>query len=133
MNEHSIASWSLELLAAAKLRLEALGLDLAQAPEEARKAVEATHAALMSGMGVRGATYLVILLFVGVAVEWLYWTYAYSPLRALQATPAHSPLRGAAPRPAAPAAARLGRAAVHRRRHRRLGRLHLAAARARSW
>jgi len=92
VNEHSIASWSLDLLAAAKLRLEALGLDLAYAPEEARKAVEATHAALMSGMGVRGATYLVILLFIGVAVEWLYWTYAYSPLRALQATPAHSPL-----------------------------------------
>ena len=92
MNEHSIASWSLDLLAAAKLRLEALGLDLAYAPEEARKAAEATHAALMSGMGVRGATYLVILLFIGVAVEWLYWTYAYSPLRALQATPAHSPL-----------------------------------------
>jgi small-conductance mechanosensitive channel len=92
VNEHSIASWSLDLLAAAKLRLEALGLDLAYAPEEARKAVEATHAALMTGMGVRGATYLVILLFIGIAVEWLYWTYAYSPLRALQATPAHSPL-----------------------------------------
>ena len=92
MNEHSLASWSLDLLAAAKLRLEALGLDLANAPEEARKAAEATHTALMSGMGVRGATYLVILLFIGVAVEWLYWTYAYSPLRALQATPAHSPL-----------------------------------------
>jgi len=92
VNETSIASWSLDLLAAAKLRLEALGLDLAAAPEEARKAAEATHAALMSGMGVRGATYLVILLFIGVAVEWLYWTYAYSPLRALQATPAHSPL-----------------------------------------
>lgn len=93
MNEHSLASWALDLVAAAKLRLEALGLDLASAPEEARKAAEATHTALMSGMGVRGATYLVILLFIGVAVEWLYWTYAYSPLRALQATPAHSPLQ----------------------------------------
>jgi len=92
MNEHSLAAWSLELLATAKVRLEALGLDLANAPEEARKAFEATHTALMSGVGVRGATYLVILLFIGIAVEWLYWTYAYSPLRALQATPAHSPL-----------------------------------------
>jgi len=71
MNEQSMASWSLDLLAAAKLRLEALGLDLVHAPEELRKAAEATHAALMSGMGVRGATYLVILLFIGVAVEWL--------------------------------------------------------------
>ena len=88
-----MAGWSLELLATAKLRLEALTLDLARAPEEARSSAEAAHATLMSGMGVRGATYLVILMFIGVAVEWLYWTYAYSPLRALLATPAQTPLQ----------------------------------------
>lgn len=91
MSEQSMASWSLDLLAAAQLRLEALAVDLVNAPEEARRTAEATHAALMSGTGVRGATYVVILLFIGVAVEWLYWSYAYSPLRALQATPAHTP------------------------------------------
>lgn len=93
MNEQSMAGWSLELLATAKQRLEALAVDLIHAPEEARQSAEAAHATLMSGMGVRGATYLVILLFIGIAVEWLYWTYAYSPLRALQATPAQSPLQ----------------------------------------
>jgi len=93
MSEHGMASWSMELLATAKQRLETLAVDLAKAPEEARQAAETSHAMLMSAMGVRGATYVVILLFIGIAVEWLYWTYAYSPLRALQATPAQTPLQ----------------------------------------
>ena len=84
---------SVELLARVKTRIEAYGLDFASLPEEARKAAETTHAALMSGNGVRGATYLAILLFIGIAVEWLYWTYAYSTLRAVQAAPAPSPLQ----------------------------------------
>jgi moderate conductance mechanosensitive channel len=93
VNDQSLAGWSLELLATAKLRLEALALDVTHAPEEARASADAAYATLMSGVGVRGATYLVILLFIGVAVEWLYWTYAYSPLRALLATPAQTPLQ----------------------------------------
>ena len=93
MSDQGMAGWSMALLAIARQRLEVLALDLIHAPEEARKTAEAVHATLMSGMGVRGATYLVILLFIGIAVEWLYWTYAYSPLRALQSTPAQSPLQ----------------------------------------
>lgn len=88
-----MSGWSLELLATAKQRLEALALDLTQAPEEARRAAEAAHTTLMSGAGVRSVTYLVLLLFIGIAVEWLYWTYAYSPLRAVQSAPAQSPLQ----------------------------------------
>jgi small-conductance mechanosensitive channel len=88
-----MSGWSLELLATAKQRLEALATDLALAPEEARRAADAAHATLMSGAGVRSATYLVLLLFIGIAVEWLYWTYAYSPLRAVQSAPAQSPLQ----------------------------------------
>ncbi len=42
-------------------------------------------------MGVAAFTYIVILLLVGIGVEWLYWTYAYSPLRAIQSSPAASP------------------------------------------
>ena len=45
----------------------------------------------MSGTGVRAVTYSLILLLIGGSVEWLYWTYAYGPLRALQATVARSP------------------------------------------
>lgn len=97
MNDQGMAGWSVDLLANAKVRIEAFGLDLARFPEEARRAAETTHAALMSGNGVRGATHLAILLFIGIAVEWLYWTYAYSPLRAVLAAPAPSPLQALRP------------------------------------
>jgi small-conductance mechanosensitive channel len=88
-----MSGWSFALLGTAKQRLEALALDLANAPEEARRVAEAAHATLMSGAGVRSATYLMLILFIGIAVEWLYWTYAYSPLRAVQAAPAQTPLQ----------------------------------------
>jgi small-conductance mechanosensitive channel len=91
--EQSMAEWSADLLASTKARLEVLRSDLAQAPGEAKAAYEKTRASLMTGSGVRGFTYLMILLFVGIAVEWLYWVYAYSPLRALQASPAETPLQ----------------------------------------
>jgi len=80
-----------DALAETKARIEVLGANLLQAPEELRRLAADTHAALMSGAGVRGFTYLVILLFVGIGVEWLYWTYAYAPLRAIQSTQADSP------------------------------------------
>jgi small-conductance mechanosensitive channel len=87
-----MAAWSADVLAHAKQRIETLGVDLATAPDEWRQASEITQGVLMSHVGVRGATYLVILLFIGIAVEWLYWTYAYSALRAVRTTPAESPL-----------------------------------------
>jgi len=86
-----MAAWSAELLAIAKARLVALGADLAQAPQEAQHALQSVHDALMTGPGVRAGTYIAILLLVGVAVEWLYWMYAYSPLRAALSMPAGSP------------------------------------------
>lgn len=93
MSAQSMAGWSADLLASAKTRIEAMGIDLANAPAEAARAADATHAALMGPAGVRGATYLAILLFIGVAVEWLYWTYAYSTLRAAHGAQADSPLQ----------------------------------------
>ena len=47
----------------------------------------------MTGMGVRAFTYVVILLLVGIGIEWLYWSYAYAPFRAAQS--AHRPPRRA--------------------------------------
>jgi small-conductance mechanosensitive channel len=91
VNEQSLALWSAELLASAKMRFLAIGTDLAQAPLEGQRALETIHASLMTGAGVRSATYIAILLFVGIAVEWLYWMYAYSPLRAAMATPVRAP------------------------------------------
>jgi len=93
MNEQSMAEWAAAVLAIAKARFVALGADLAQAPPEAQRAAESVHAALMTGEGVRAATYIAILLFVGVAVEWLYWMYAYSPLRAAMAAPVETPAK----------------------------------------
>lgn len=91
VNEQSMAEWSAVVLATAKARFVALGADLAQAPTEAQRAYESVYAALMTGTGVRAATYIAILLFVGIAVEWLYWMYAYSPLRAAMAMPMLTP------------------------------------------
>jgi small-conductance mechanosensitive channel len=85
------ATW-VDLFAGAKARLDLLGADLARTPEEALRVSEAVRAALMTGAGVRGVTYFAILLFVGIAVEWLYWTYAYSPLRAVQAARPATPV-----------------------------------------
>jgi small-conductance mechanosensitive channel len=89
--DQTMAGWSVDLLASAKTRLEALGSHLALAPAEAVAAAAGMRDSLMSGAGVRAFTYLAILLFVGIAVEWFYWTYAYAPLRALRALPAATP------------------------------------------
>ena len=75
----------------AKARIVALGGDLAQAPDEWRNLLDTMSGALLSGTGVRAVTYGLILLLIGGSVEWLYWTYAYGPLRLIQATPATSP------------------------------------------
>jgi small-conductance mechanosensitive channel len=88
----SLAEWSMHGLEAARARIEVLGRDLAQGPGELAGVVGSTHAALMTGMGVRTFTYVAILLLVGIGVEWLYWSYAYASLRAAQPAP------GAAPR-----------------------------------
>jgi small-conductance mechanosensitive channel len=90
-SERGMAGWGVDLLAGGKANLTQLAADLASAPEEALRALEAARAALMTGAGVRGVTYFAILLFVGIAVEWLYWTYAYAPLRALQAARPETP------------------------------------------
>ncbi len=88
---HGLAELAMNALAEAKAKLEGLGGALAQAPEEMRKLNAQARSSLMSGTGVRGFTYLLILLLVGSGVEWLYWTYAYAPYRLLQSTPVSSP------------------------------------------
>jgi small-conductance mechanosensitive channel len=82
----TLAGWSVQALAAAQARLEAMRVDLTQGPEQLRALAASTHAALMSPGGVASFTYVVILLLVGIGAEWLFWTYAYSPYRALQAS-----------------------------------------------
>jgi small-conductance mechanosensitive channel len=87
----TLAGWSVQGLSEPKARIEALRGDVFQAPAELRELAAGTRAALMSPSGVAAATYVVILLLVGIGVEWLFWTYAYSPLRAIQASIPASP------------------------------------------
>ena len=75
---------------AAKARVGLWATDLAQAPDEWHAWVDALSLSLMGGTGVRAITYCLILLLVGGSAEWLYWTYAYAPLRALHARVARS-------------------------------------------
>src|ERR1700694_3252833 len=82
---------TMDVLEGAKARISALGVDLVQAPDEMRRLLADTSTALMSGSGVRAVTYLLILILIGCGVEWLYWTYAYAPLRAVQSMAVSSP------------------------------------------
>ncbi len=81
-------------LHAARERLAAHGADLTQARTEVPALFDAIAAELASGDGVRALTYMLILLVTGCGIEWLYWTYAHAPLRALRA--AQSASRGRA-------------------------------------
>jgi small-conductance mechanosensitive channel len=81
----------MQVLSGAKAKVSALGGDLVQAPAEFHDLYTSGSAALMSGGGVRGFTYLLILLIVGAGIEWLYWINAYASWRAAQAAPAATP------------------------------------------
>ena len=93
----SLAAWSVQALEATRERIDVLGRDLAQGPAELGKVIVAAQAALMTGEGVRAFTYVVILLLVGIGVEWLYWSYAYASLRATQSVPVASPRQALRP------------------------------------
>jgi small-conductance mechanosensitive channel len=85
-DSRTLARWSVDGLAEPKARMEQLRTDVLRAPGELRDLQARTRAALMSPAGVAVFTYVAILLLVGIGVEWLYWTYAFSPLRAIQAS-----------------------------------------------
>lgn len=76
---------------AAQGRAAAWATDLAQAPPEWNSWMLELSGAMMSGSGVRAVTYALILLVVGGSVEWLYWTYAYGPLRAVRTALVRAP------------------------------------------
>ena len=69
----------------AQARASGWAAAIAGAPAEWQAWMDTLAVSLMSGTGVRAITYVLILLLIGGSVEWLYWTYAYSPLRALHA------------------------------------------------
>jgi small-conductance mechanosensitive channel len=71
--------------------LQALRDDFAMAPAEAERFGAAIAAALGDGTAVRAVTFALILVIVGAGLEWLYWTFAAAPLRAVVSTTATTP------------------------------------------
>ncbi len=90
MND-GLSGMAMGLLEGAKASIATLASDLAQAPEELHGVFASLHPALMSGSGVRAVTYLLILMVIGCGVEWLYWSYAWAPLRAIESVAVTSP------------------------------------------
>ena len=86
-----LAGVAMKIVAEGKARIELLATSLLQAPDEMRSVMASMSQALMSGSGVRAFTYALILLLVGGGIEWLYWTYSFSPYGALQSMPVSSP------------------------------------------
>ena len=80
-------------LAAANVsaNLQALLDDFALAPSEAERLRAAGAAALSDGIAVRAVTFALILVIIGAGLEWLYWTFAAAPLRAVISTMAPTP------------------------------------------
>ncbi len=85
------SSLSMQLLHLAKVCLVKLNDDLSGAIGEYQHLNSLMMGKLMSGDGVRAVTYMMILLIIGCSAEWLYWTYAFGPMRAVKAIKAASP------------------------------------------
>ncbi|MBV9244171.1 MAG: mechanosensitive ion channel family protein [Methylobacteriaceae bacterium] len=81
----------LPALAEAQGRLAGRLADLLHAPEEARSLLVNLAAWLATAEGVRAFAYVLILFIVAVGLEWLYWTCAFSALRAADIAEPSSP------------------------------------------
>jgi hypothetical protein len=80
-----------QLIADANATLQALRDDFALAPSEAERLGAGIAAALSDGTAVRAVTFSLILVIIGAGLEWLYWTFAAAPLRAIVSTIAATP------------------------------------------
>jgi moderate conductance mechanosensitive channel len=80
-----------QLIADANANLQALRDDFALAPSEAERLGAGIAAALSDGTAVRAVTFSLILVIIGAGLEWLYWTFAAAPLRAIVSTIAATP------------------------------------------
>ena len=75
--------------------LRAIWDNFLQAPSEAQRLDAAIAAALSDGTAVRTVTFALILVIAGAGLEWLYWTFAAAPLRAIISTSAATPREAA--------------------------------------
>src|SRR6516164_5530917 len=85
-----------QVTAEVSANLQALRDDFAWAPSDAKRLGADIAAALRDGTAVRAVTFALIVVIVGAGLEWLYWTFAAAPLRAITATTAAATPRQAA-------------------------------------
>src|SRR5215469_12888803 len=84
-----------QVTAEVSANLQAHRDDFAWAPSEAKRLGADIAAALRDGTAVRAVTFALIVVIVGAGLEWLYWTFAAAPLRAITATTAATPRQAA--------------------------------------
>ena len=94
-DEPAFQRFANQLSADVSANLRVLRDDFVVAPSEARRLGAMISAALNDGTGVQAVTFVLILVIVGVGLEWLYWTYAAAPLRAVIVTTAATPWQAA--------------------------------------
>ena len=80
-----------QLAADVSANLQALRDDFALTPSEAERLGADMAAALSDGTAIRAVTFSLILVIIGAGLEWLYWTFAAAPLRAIISTTAATP------------------------------------------
>lgn len=94
-NELAFSQFTRLTAADAGANLQAVLDDFAHAPAEADQVRAHLVAALHDGTGVQAVTFVLILIIVGAGLEWLYWTFAAAPLRAIVDTRAATPRQAA--------------------------------------
>jgi small-conductance mechanosensitive channel len=90
-DEHAFRGLAGQVAADVSANLQAVRDDFAMAPSEAQRVGATITAALNNGTGVQAVTFVMILVIVGAGLEWLYWTFAAAPLRAIISTVAATP------------------------------------------
>jgi small-conductance mechanosensitive channel len=78
-----IAGMTMTLLDHLSVRYDEIAAAFAAAPVEWEALRSAFSSAMMSGAGVRIFTYILLMLMIGIGLEWFYWTYSYASLRVL--------------------------------------------------
>lgn len=81
----------------ASANLQAAWDDFVMSPSDARRLGASITAALNDGTGIRAVTFVLILVIIGAGLEWLYWTFAVAPLRAITTTTATTPRQAVVP------------------------------------
>jgi len=86
----------MEALSEAGGRIWRLADDLVASPGDLKLFWHHLSGLVESDVGVRGFTYMLILLVVGVGLEWLFWTYALPSRQAIEAAEPETPRRALA-------------------------------------